>query len=280
MELDVVIPAARPATVERALQSLSLGSRAPDAVSIVSNEVEPALRTFGLPVRILRFESVVYPFGVRDLALRRNVGIYASRCSHVMTFDDDQVASRAMLAETVRLLEDEPCVWGHHRYIDFDGWSVEQLVDLAAERGRPREHPPNAWHLYHSCYGGLCAADRELLEEVGGYDMIFSGRQAGEDQQLGWRIAQRRHASDRVYVFEPPFAFHPERMEPWSPPRRTNLCPGSHRLERVSLAGVEVESCRDCPHFATDIEMNLLSVRPLLPYDHSLVEVEEIVAAA
>src|SRR4051794_1975579 len=95
--LDVVIPSLGRSTLVRTLDSLALGTTRPDCVTIVSNEVGAEVVAAGLDARVVRFESDRYPYGDRDVALRRNVGIFSSRCSHVLTFDDDQIAPRSMI---------------------------------------------------------------------------------------------------------------------------------------------------------------------------------------
>jgi hypothetical protein len=241
----------------------------------VSNEVDPDLETHGLNVRILEFQSDTYPYGELDLALRRNVGVFHSRGSHVLIFDDDHVAPRDMIEAARALLEEKPYVWGHYRYTDFAGRSLEELVRLEPERGRPREHPPNSWHLWMSCYGGMFAAERELLEEFGGFDLIFSGRFDGSDQDLGRRLAQALNRSDRVYIHEPPFAWHPERRPDWPAVRRSNLCRGAHRLVADRVGDVAVERCEDCPyHVAVDGPIGFHD-ETVIRFDPGLVKVTE-----
>ncbi len=105
MSLDVVVPALRTATIDRLLASLAQGTVRPDAVSLVSNEVPDGLETYGLQVRLLRFRSDRYPIGDRDLALRRDVGIWCSECSHVLTLDDDLVAPANLVETSLELLD-------------------------------------------------------------------------------------------------------------------------------------------------------------------------------
>src|SRR6478672_13385785 len=123
VSLDVVVPALRTATIDRLLASLAQGTVRPDAVSLVSNEVPDGLETYGLQVRLLRFRSARYPIGDRDLALRRDVGIWCSECSHVLTLDDDLVAPANLVESSLELLHRESHFWGHHRYISFDGYA-------------------------------------------------------------------------------------------------------------------------------------------------------------
>ena len=83
MEIDVIVPVRREATIERLLISFSRNTVWPHAVTLVSNELDDrSVQCRGLNVRILRFQSHEYPIGDCDVALRRNVGIWASESSH------------------------------------------------------------------------------------------------------------------------------------------------------------------------------------------------------
>ena len=269
----MVVPARRTATIDRLLFGLARGQARPDAVSIVSNEVPSGIETHGLPVRLLRFRSETYPVGDHDVALRRNVGIWSSECSHVLSLDDDLVAPASLVESSLALLRDEPCFWGHHRYIWVDGYGPERLLELPPELGKARESPPNSWHLWLSCYGGLFGFERSLVQGIGGYDLAFSGRHAGEDQALGKRLAARLGESEQVFVHEPPFAWHPADPEPWEPPAWTNLCADGHELEERRVNGLRVHGCRRCPYFVAAEQEPLFGDEPVLPFDPALVEV-------
>jgi hypothetical protein len=271
--VDVVVPSVRPATVGRLLESLALGSVRPDAVSIVSNEVDASLETHGLDVRVLRFRSSEYPIGDRDVALRRDVGIWSSEASHVLTLDDDVVAPANLIETSQALLANEPYFWGHYRYISIAGYGVDRLLELPPELGRKREDPPNSWHLWLSCYAGAFGAERELVQRVGGFDLAFSGRHSGEDQSLGKRLAAHVSGTERVFIHEPPFVWHPAEPEEWEPPRYSNLCEGDHELEEAELNGLPVASCCRCPWFVATDESRLFSGEVLVPFDPDAVEV-------
>lgn len=150
------------------------------------------------------------------------------------------------------MLERSPYFWGHHRYIRFEGYTLEDLVKERPDAGQTREHPANAWHSWLSAYAGLAGARRELLLEVGGYDMAFCGRHAGEDQNLGRRLARHVHGIEQIYVHEPPFAWHPEEPLPWAEPRYSNLCSGAHELVTVECDGRVIQQCGRCPYFSFD----------------------------
>ena len=273
VSLDVIVPTVRPATIGRLLESLARNAVRPDVVSIVSNEVDRRIETHGLDVRLVRFRSKEYPIGDRDVALRRDVGIWSSDCSHVLTLDDDVVAPANLIETSLALLGDAPYFWGHYRYISFAGYALERLVELPPELGRRRESPPNSWHLWMSCYAGAFGAKRELVERVGGFDLAFSGRHGGEDQSLGKRLAAHVAGTDRVFIHEPPFVWHPTEPDEWEPARYSNLCDGEHDLEEATLNGLPVASCRRCPYLVATDESRLFSGEVFLPYDPDAVEV-------
>ena len=142
MTLDIVIPVLRTRTIGRLLQSLSLGTGRPDAVTLVSNEVPLDVDAFGLPVRVIRFSSDTVPVGHGDVALRRDIGIWASHCSHVVTLNDNLVAAASLVAASRDLLRERPYFWGHHRYVSFADHRVADLVSLPADRAGPANFRP------------------------------------------------------------------------------------------------------------------------------------------
>jgi hypothetical protein len=244
--IDVIVPVARRRTIDELLYSFSCNTARPDLITLVSNELSAGdIQTHGLDVRLLRFDSSVYAIGSMDVALRRNVGIWASESSHVVTFDDDQLAPVDLVENCRARFAAGRYFWGHYRYIDFSQWSVDELLRLPAIAGKPRESPPNSWHTFRSAYAGLFGAERSLLLDIGGFDMLFSGRHGGEDQDLGRRLAERTRDGGRVFVCEPPFAWHPMERVPWDADRRTNLCPGDHDLAVGAADGVQ--RCLKCP---------------------------------
>jgi hypothetical protein len=280
LTLDVVVPAIRTATIGRLLESLAGNSVRPNVVSIVSNEVDPGIETHGLEVRLLRFRSDEYPIGDRDVALRRDVGIWASECSHVLTLDDDVVAPASLIESSLALLREEPYFWGHYRYISIAGYGVERLLELPPELGLKREDPPNSWHLWLSCYAGAFGAERRLVQEVGGFDLAFSCRHGGEDQSFGKRLAAHVAGTERVFIHEPPFVWHPVDPDEWEPPAYSNLCSGEHELEEATFNGLRVTRCCRCPYFAALDESSLFSGELFVPYDPAAVEVRTVSAQA
>jgi len=84
------------------------------------------------------------------------------------------------------------------------------------------------------------------------------------------RIARTLDHSDRVFIHEPPFAWHPEERISWSEPGYTNLC-AEHRLVEAEEAGIRIERCAVCPYFRALGEIGFRSeVR--IPFDPDLVE--------
>lgn len=272
MEIDVIIPAMRATFIAQVLYSFSKNTVAPGMITIVSNEISKDIPTFELRVRLVRFTSAHYPIGRLDTALRRNIGIWSSPCSHVITFDDDQLAPVNLVETSAALLRRQPYFWGNYRYIDFSRYAVDELITLPAHHGRSREMPPNAWHLWLSSYGGLFGAERRLVEQLGGYDLIFLGRHAGEDQNLGKRLAERINHTERIFVHEPPFAWHPETRMEWSPPRYSNLCRSEHQFSSITLGGITIKKCRACPYFEPP-QGPLYRDPVLIPFDPDKVDV-------
>lgn len=241
--LEVIVPALRNPTL--LLESLTYSTRMPDLVTIVSNEAKlPTDLPF--PVRVLRFDSDYYGYGDKDVVLRRNIGIWYSPSDNLVFQDDDQVAPHDMLAAAERRLMLDTIFWGHHRFIDFETHSVRDLLAMAPEEGREREHPPNARHGHWSSYGGMFGAQRRFLLAINGFDMMFLGRHGSEDQNLGYR-AMRARGEDKVFVWEPPFAWHPLTSPEWPTVVRTNLC-AEHQTEQSNINGVWFLQCRNCPY--------------------------------
>jgi len=274
VELDVVVPTLRTGTVQRLLRSLSLSTSRPDIVTLVSNEVSLDIETFGLDVQVARFRSATVPIGHGDLALRRNIGIWASAGRNIVVLDDDLVAAAELVAVSRELLRTLRYFWGHHRYLSFADHPVEELVALPPDRGRPREQPPNSWHLWMSCYGGMFGAPADLVRDLGGFDLVFSCRQANEDQQLGKRIARHVDGTDRVFVYEPPFAWHPTEPEPWGPPAFSNVCPSDHETVDGTVGRVPVQRCKRCPWLRITDETCLFDDSVHWPYNPAEIEVQ------
>jgi hypothetical protein len=280
MRLEVLIPVARP-TIQRALQSLSCQTEPPDLVTLIGNAPQLLdLDPCGLPVRILRHTSRVYCYGIRDIVLGRNVGVWWAQEPWVLCFDDDQVAPATLIADVRTRLLTHPYVYGHYRYLDFAELSLSDLMALPPTAGRTREFPPNAWHLYYSGYTGLFACNSDLLRSVG-WDMIYNGSGAiGEDQNLAYRLTRALGAEGKLFVHEPPYIWHPEKREPFFATVVTNGCtPGTegHALgEERERFGVRWQSCTRCPYFR--ITHHTDPGRPMViwPFDPRAVKVEDI----
>ncbi|MFG1605016.1 hypothetical protein [Actinoplanes sp. NPDC049265] len=280
-DIDVVVPARRAATVSRLLMGLAAGDDRPDLVTLIGHEVPDDQPAFGLTVRLLRPASTRYPIGDHDVAVRRNIGIWRSPCARIIGLDDDVVPAADTVAACRRLLAEDAYVWGHHRYRDLsavgtDPELVARLVHTPAGAGRSRELGVNRWHLYQSCYAGMFAARRDELIASGGFDLAYCGRHAGEDQDLGLRLARRIHGREQVFIHEPPFAWHPEQPEPWGPPGWTNLCSGGHRTRSTVRNGLDLMSCLDCPWMTTDRPPKATDPLPLLAFDPGQASATEV----
>lgn len=271
MNIEVIIPAAGNPT--GLLWSLTQQSRPPDLVSVVSNrkwwEMAAGMRPhhYPIPVRRLGFTSEEYPYGFRDVALRRNIGIWESSADFIIFQDDDQVAPRHMVRDFADLFETDKVVWGHHRFIDFDRHSAGELLDLPPEEGKAREDPPNHQHLYQSGFAGCFGARRETLLEAGGFDMLFLGRHGNEDQNLA-----RRLGGTHIFIHEPPFSWHPTKPA-HRDPGPSNVC-DEHDWEPHIEKGIVFTKCSRCPLWKfADRQEHLFRDEVVVPYEHQLVHV-------
>jgi hypothetical protein len=270
MKIEVIIPAA--GDPKNLIWSLGRQSLWPDMVTIISNEWKPPERFWGeFPMRLLRFSSDEYPYGYKDVALRRNIGIWESDADVIIFQDDDQVAPLDMIRDFKHLLSEREIVWGHHRFIDFDlspePSPVWWLHGLSPEKGRSREHGVNQEHLYQSGYAGCMGVYREAILAAGGFDMMFLGRHGSEDQSLA-----RRMCGEKIFIHEPPFSWHPLKS-PKRHPGPTNVC-DDHHWEPDVYNGVIFNRCTRCPlwKFADRQEL-LFRDEVVVPYEHQLVHV-------
>lgn len=271
--VDVIVPVRRPQTVGRLLEALALGSRVPDQVTLVGHEVPLDLSPQGMAVRVLRPGGDTYAVGDRDVVLRRNVGAFTSGLDLLVFLDDDVVPARTTVESVERLLHRTPVVWGHHRFLPLDDLSVGALLDLPPTAGRSREDGVNRWHQWMSCYGGMAAFSRDLFVEAGGYDMAYAGRHAGEDQDLGRRLALRLGHAGRAFIHEPPFAWHDVTSQPWAAPSWTNLCTGPHDVTEQRCGAVSFSTCRRCPWRQARGELPHDGWEPLVTFDPALAPV-------
>jgi hypothetical protein len=269
MTLDIVIPATR-RTVNQLLWSLSQGTALPDRVIVVTNEIETVESfTDKFPVDVIRFNSRTHPIGHFDQALRRNIGVWESSADYVMTLDDDQYAPRDLVASALREVDARRVVWGHHRFVDFD-LHGERLLDLPPSIGRSRETRAPAEHLWMSAYAGLMVIERELFIAVGGYDMMFLCRPGNEDQSLGRRINHYLGRGDRIWVSEPPFAWHPDKPRTHGMVKSNTCGSSSSWLETVIINGVRFDKCSKpaCTYRVfSDEEARLFTDEVVIPYD-------------
>lgn len=278
MQLEVMAPAMRRDGAQRLIDSLAAQTRRPDAVTLVSNEMVAAdLAWHGLNGRVLAFRSEAYAVGERDVALRGNIGIFHGTTSHILIAADDQICPRDGIAAWERALVGKPFAWGHHRL--FDGApDVAALLDRPAETGASRERGVNVWHGYWSAYSGSFGAWRDYLMRAGGFDMLFNGRHAGEDQNLGRRLAHHNRDGLRVFIHEPPFWWHPPfdaPSESWPAPGWANVCPdGAHSWVATPMAKGQLLRCTRCPLWRYDGD-DPQQPDPLIRFDPALVTITE-----
>jgi hypothetical protein len=112
---------------------------------------------------------------------------------------------------------------------------------------------------------------------AGAFDMAFSGRHGGEDQDLGRRLAQLVDGSDRVFVHEPPFGWQPARNTAWDAVVDGNVCTDGHHVTADRIDGVPAHRCTRCPfYWVPDEALQRAGVR--LPFDASRLTLESIPA--
>lgn len=256
--IEVVIPSVRErAIVQRLLDSIARADPQPDRVTLVRDDPEPFDGA-----RVLCPTSDYYPIGFNDAALKRNVGIWAAESEVILFLDDDLLVPPTIFHSLESLFGPNDYAFGHHRFIDFTNWQPEEIELMPPQAGRARETPVPGFHQFYSAYAGNFAARRELLIHIGGFDMQFSMRHAGEDQHLGRRL-MHRYGKDRVFIHEPPFAWHNETYEPW-PERATNLCE-LHVFYEDVVDNARFTRCRNCPY----LYFKEVDVRPhlVLPFE-------------
>jgi hypothetical protein len=273
MKIEVVIPSV--GDPSRLLWSLTQQSRPPDQITVVSNEFYPefcspptAFTGYESRIRALRFGSEDYPFGYCDVVLRRNIGIWESDADAIIFQDDDQIAPRNLVQEMERILLTENWAWGHHRYIDFEDHDPVELLDADPSIGKSRETEPNRFHTYQSGYAGCLGVKRDFILSKGGFDMLFLGRHANEDQNLA-----KRMCGPMIKIWEPPFSWHPTRPVPRAQ-GPTNVCTGEHDWEPDVFNGVVFSRCSRCPLWKfSDRKEQLFRDEVVVPYEHRLVDV-------
>lgn len=246
IDFEVCVPSVRTDGLQRLIDSLAWQTVRPSAVTIASN-ADIRIDTRGLRVRQVRFSSTGYAIGEGDASLRRNVASWAAQAPYLVYSDDDQVwPQNAMEWFARRFSTGDHFVVGHHRFVDDIAVHWEQLRNAPPECGTAREKPPNARHLWQSCWGGSMAVHGMLLKYgVGGWDMGYGN---GEDQQLARRILAAGNLGSMI-VHEPPFAWHEHNALGTSKPVRdpnANVCEhGAHDLYETPLT--KLHRCRNCP---------------------------------
>jgi hypothetical protein len=78
---------------------------------------------------------------------------------------------------------------------------------------------------------------------------------------------------EKVFIHEPPFAWHPEELLPWSQVRYSNLCETPHDAVTDVVAGIRIERCRVCPHLRA-LDTDLLRNEVVLRFDPARVTVD------
>lgn len=267
IRFDVCVPSCRPDNLQRLIDSLAWQTVRPNEVIIASN-ADIDIDTRGLSVRQVKFWSDHYAIGEGDASLRRNVATWAAKSPYVVYSDDDQVWPQTAMEWFARRFSlGEFFVVGHHRFVE--DMSDPSLRTADPSFGAPRENPPNATHLWQSCWAGSFASHADMIRfGVGGWDM---GYPTSEDQQLARRLVGMGDDSE-VTVHEPPWAWHLKdapHQPPWSEPH-SNVCRRDEH-EMVPLA-TDTLRCTKCP-----LVRRVDGRWPIVQlYDPSKVRTEEI----
>lgn len=283
MGAEVVIPSLRQRSTETLVWSLSQQTHPPDAITIVSNELEP-FPVMGVPTRLLRFSSSEYGVGDWDVALRQNVGIFEAKGDVIVMQGDDQIAPPTMIEDTLTEMGDRNYIWGNHRLLDFKRYTADEIRTKPMHEGMSREDPvPPAEHGHWSCYGGMFAANADFLCDEGAFDMAFNGRHGGEDQALGFRL-MRKTGQQKVWISEPPFSWHPIELKqgdararsPWLDPITNGCGAGNHSFARTKMDGASYLQCGKCPVWHFDNVAALFRDRMLIRYRPDLVQTTSV----
>ncbi len=282
--VEVVVPYTRPAFAEIMLRSFAAQWRQPALVTLVGNAVLPN-NVFGLNVRALRFSSETYAIGmspgrIGDTSLRRNIGLAHAQYPAVLFWDDDQFAPWRVVSDVEAYLGRERYMFGNYRYIDTSCIASPWLMScLAATAGQSRETPPNASHLWQSGYGGFLGIQRAWAEEhVGYFDMAIPGPGI-EDQDYARRLSLAAGHQGRIFVHEPPFAFHPIERVPYAAEPQANVCQAPHDIFISQELGVDVVKCRRCPFLVLkdpDEHHRKNRIHAFVGFDSSRVKVKEV----
>lgn len=264
MTVSVIIPATRPCSA--LVESLGWGTREPDEIIVVSNEVT-------VPgVLMVRFDSTIVPYGKGDAALRRDIGADVATGDILIFLDDDLIAPIELVETASDIVSADGFCWGHHRYIDFTEHSIENIIGMAPELGRSREHGVNRWHGWQSSYAGNLSIMRDLFWAAGGFDLAYLGHHGQEDQQFGRRLGKENNY--QTFVHEPPFAWHPE-YELYHSTRRSNIS-GDHAMERVTVNGHDFAVCGQCPcRYPLDVDRLTMSDEVVMPYSRADLVIEK-----
>jgi hypothetical protein len=268
VSVSVVIPATRPC--DDLLWSLGYGTRKPDEIIVISNEVTPK------DVCVVRFSSPSVPVGGGDAALRRDIGADVATSDIVLFLDDDLIAPLGLVETAVDIAEEGGFCWGHHRFIDFTVHTREDLIGMAPGLGRSRESGVNRWHGWQSSYAGNLAIKRDLFWEVGGFDLGYLGFHGSEDQQLGRRLGKRN--GYQTFVHEPPFAWHPPLAEKGSCYVYQHVAGivGDHQMVRETVNGHDFAFCDQCPcRYPLDVGRLTMSDEVVIPYSREALDIEK-----
>jgi GT2 family glycosyltransferase len=150
----------------------------------------------------------------QGIAAARNAAARLARHEVLIFLDDDQIASRDLVAVHLDLHQrnDAILVQGYYPLApgyDRHGGSLIYQRSMLASLAHFPQLPPLSWHIW----GGHISVRRETWQRVGGFDETFRVY-GGEDTDFGMRVA----------ALGIPFVFEPRAL--------------SHHLHRVSYAAL------------------------------------------
>lgn len=245
MSLDAVIPVTRNWFLPLLLRSFERAG-APNGfrVLLVTNDLHELNGRFDFPIGLVRFTSQTQYYGPNALPIQYNAGAWAAGAENILFWDDDQLAPGGLFNSVLDLLERRPICFGNYRFVNFGEFTPEALAHASSSLGISREKPPNHNHGFWSTAAGLIGCKKEFFWMVGGFDHIFSGARTTFDQHFGHRVSLALGDGGRIFVHEPPFAWHPTeatRLQGAITPSG-NGCASLHQLspEELDVSGVRL----------------------------------------
>ena len=194
-QLSVIIPThARAALLRQSLESLRRQTLPADQFEVIviddgsPDETDAVCRALSadLPLRYFRIEH-------SGISAAKNLGIFAARAPVIFFFDDDDLASPALLAEHLathaHYAEESVAVLGHTTWAA--GIRITPLMHFVTDIGQQlfayRDLADGAVLDFTYFWGGRSSCKRSLLAQHGIFNRRFRG--IIEDIELGYRLS-------------------------------------------------------------------------------------------